>query len=133
MNRRGFLQCLGAVSAAIASGVRLPAEPAALPTPRQKDLLATVLELLEHCKPIGYERHESISGPSNHVVEYLYDPKNEYRGQDFSDLVGRFPETRRPVSICARSESNASLIDARHLGDRLWQPPLQHFIEIVWA
>jgi len=131
VNRRGFLQCLGAVSAALASGVRLPAPVAAAPlSPQQNDLVATVLEMLKHCHPIRYERSESRAMWTTHTVEYLYDPKRQYRGADLSDIVGDFPTTMKPVSITATAESDHDVIDVSHL-----RHPMAHryTIEVVWA
>ncbi len=134
MNRRGFLQCLGAVSAAIAAGVRLPAPVSAFPlSPQQNDLVATVLEMLKHCHPIRYERSESRAMWTTHTVEYLYDPKKQYRGADLREIVGDFPKTMKPVSITATAESESDVIDVSHLGQQMTQSAPRYTIEVVWA
>ena len=134
MNRRGFLQCLGAVSAALAAGVRLPPPVAAAPvSPQQSDLVATVLEMLKHCHPISYERSESMVMWTTHKVEYLYDPKKQYRAADLSEIVGDFPKTKKPISIVASAESESDLIDATHLGQPTHRPAPRYTIEVVWA
>lgn len=130
MNRRGFLQCLGAVSAAFAAGVRLPPPVAAAPvSPQQSDLVATVLEMLKHCRPISYERSESMVMWTTHKVEYLYDPKKQYRAADLSEIVGDFPKTKKPISIVVSAESES---DTR-LGQPMNRPAPRYTIEVVWA
>lgn len=100
MDRRGFLGSLMAVTAAIASGVKLPtgAEVAtgkALPKPLavQNDLLA----MLKECHVISISCHQTYDGPMQTEVEYVHAPGGK-KGED-TLMVESYTKSMRPINV----------------------------------
>lgn len=98
MDRRGFLGSLMAVTAAVASGVKLPAgkELAAAP-PKAVRVQNDLLSLLKDCVPTSISANHSLHSSMTYEVEYLHCPGSK-KTED-ALMVESYTKGMRPVSV----------------------------------
>lgn len=98
MDRRGFLGSLMAVTATIASGVKLPSsKQLSVATPKQLNTSMALLSILNECVPTSITAHASLDNPMVYEVEYLHCPGSKVC--DEALLVNSYTKNLRPISV----------------------------------
>jgi hypothetical protein len=98
MDRRGFLGSLAAITAAVASGLKLPkgAEVAAA-LPKAVAVQNQLLDLIKDCHALSIESHCYINGPMTFTVEYIHSPDSKKSGDTL--MVETYTKNMRPISV----------------------------------
>jgi len=98
MDRRGFLGSLMAVTAAVGSGVKLPAgREVARATPKALATQNELLVLLERCNAMSIEGHATIADGMRYVVEYVH--HDNAKPNDIDRQIAGYTKSMRPVDV----------------------------------
>jgi|LauGreDrversion4_2_1035121.scaffolds.fasta_scaffold482209_2 hypothetical protein len=128
VTRRGFLGAIAAFTAAVASGVRMPAGIAkSPPLPAQCDLLA----ILKDCRVESYAHEFIVDSYARLNVTYRHAPHEPRTTLD--DLVDKAREGRLPIS--ASVQTHIESIDVSEFGSAQERDVVRpvHTVEIVFA
>ena len=113
MIRRDFFKALGAFTAAIAAGARMPSgmeAKAALPAPAPPLVVSApiakamsaqdqVMAMLVDCDVIGIEQMQMVAGPTQVKVTYQMDKARGRRKSHLNAEAKALVEGKRPVEI----------------------------------
>ena len=125
-SRRSFLGLLSAVSAALASGVRLPgaeglqAAETAPAQPRLDDrtpagLLAMLREMLPQCVAVAWEQNIIVGELPETIVTYRLDPENAKKNRSPLGVDLDRVEDGQPVYV--EVHDTVPMDDIGHLGE----------------
>ena len=98
MNRRGFLGGLMAVTAAVASGVKLPSgSEVAKAAPKALAVSDRLMAMLKDCNVVSISTNMSLDAPMTYDVEYIHVPGSK-KSQD-TTMIDGYTKGMRPVSV----------------------------------
>ena len=150
MIRRDFFKALGAFTAAIAAGARMPSgmeAKAALPAPAPPPVVSApiakamsaqdqVMAMLVDCDVIGIEQIQMVAGPTQVKVTYQMDKVRGRRETHLNAEAKALVEGKRPIEIVVHAIGRN--LDICNLGDygkkfdaRMAEPVYE--IEVTWA
>lgn len=98
MNRRGFLGGLMAVTAAVASGVKLPSgKEVAKAAPKALAVSDKLMAMLKDCNVVSIASNMSLDRPLTYDVEYIHLPGS--KKHEHSAMIDGYTKGMRPVSV----------------------------------
>lgn len=98
MDRRGFLGSLMAVTAAVASGVKLPSSGQLASAPRKAVAVQNnLIEMLKECNAVSISSNMSIDGPMTYEVEYIHCPGS--KKHEHTEMIDGYTKGMRPVTV----------------------------------
>ena len=98
MNRRGFLGGLMAVTAAVASGVKLPSgKEVAKADPKSLAASDKLMAMLKDCNVVSIASNMSLDRPLTYDVEYIHLPNS--KKHEHSAMIDGYTKGMRPVSV----------------------------------
>lgn len=100
MNRRSFLGTLTALSAAVASGIKLPkAAEVAKAAPAAIAWQDRLMEMLKDCHVVSIAGMATIDGPMTYEVEYIHTPGGPSKKGKETLMVDSYTAGMRPISV----------------------------------
>lgn len=101
MDRRGFLGSLIAVTAAVASGVKLPTgREVAKAAPKSLAISNKLVAMLKECQVVSIASNMEIDRPVTYDVEYVHFPGTKKNAD--TQMVDEYTKGMRPVSVSFR-------------------------------
>ena len=98
MDRRGFLGSLLAVTAAVASGVKLPSgKEVAKASPKALAVSDRLMAMLKDCNAVSITSNMRLDAPHNYEIEYIHVPGS--KKHEHTTMIDEYTKGMRPVSV----------------------------------
>lgn len=100
MDRRGFLGSLMAVTAAVASGVKLPSGREVIKaTPKALSVSNSLMAMLKDCRVVSIASNMSIDRLLTYEVEYIHYPGGGGKKTEEEEMIAEYTKAMRPINV----------------------------------